>query len=77
MKILLLAAAFLPLAGIQDESATRARLERFRKLTPEQKQHLRERVERLKKLEPEERRRLGENLRRFREMPAPDRQHGR
>ncbi len=72
MTRLLVAVCFLGLAGGQDDAALRARLSRFRKLAPEQKQKLRERVEQLKGLAPEERRRLGENLRRFREMPAPE-----
>ncbi|MBI4564896.1 MAG: DUF3106 domain-containing protein [Planctomycetes bacterium] len=47
----------------------RSLLERFKKLTPAQKERLRERLEIIKKMTPEERRRLRENLRRFRELP--------
>jgi hypothetical protein len=52
----------------------KARLERFKQLTPEQKQKLRERVEYMKKLPAEERTRLQENVRRFRQLPAQEQQ---
>ena len=64
----------LSIAASQDDAGLRARLERFRQLTPEQKQKFRERVELLKGMSSEDRGRLGENLRRFRELPAADRQ---
>lgn len=66
--------ALLSSAMVQQDPAERkSRLERFRQLSPEQKQRLRERVEQLKKLPPEERRRLKENLKRLRTLPERER----
>jgi len=64
-------------AGPQDgdrNATLKARLELFKKFTPEQKQKLRERLELIRKLPPEERTRLQENVRRFRQMPAQEQQ---
>jgi len=47
----------------------RAKLEWFKKLTPEQKKVLRERLEQLKKLPAEERQRMLENWKKWRELP--------
>ncbi len=56
------------------QAALKARVERFKQLTPEQKQKLRERVEFLKKLPAYERGRLQDNLRKFQKLPAKDQQ---
>jgi len=63
-------------AGTQESPRPRidrALLEKFHKLTPEQKARLKERVEAVRKLAPEERRRLIENLEKFHSL-APERQ---
>lgn len=71
-------AAALPLGAFGQASPApadavlRARLERFKRLSPEQKQRLRERLEHFRRLPEEERARLVENLRRFRQLTAAD-----
>lgn len=75
IRIALLAVvAALPAVQEKERPAIdRELVEKFRALTPEQKERLRRRVEALREMAPGERRRLAENLDRFRSMPA-DRQ---
>jgi len=56
------------------QAVLKARLERFKRLTPEQKQKLRERVELLKKLPAEERGRLQENFKKFQRLTVKEQQ---
>jgi len=68
--VLAMALAATPLWGDQDRPRIdRARLEWFKKLTPEQKKLLRERLEKFRKLPKEEQQRLLENARKWRELP--------
>lgn len=70
--LLATALASTTLWGSQDSQPVRidrAKLEWFKKLTPEQKKMLREKLEQLKKLPPEERQRLAENWKKWRELP--------
>lgn len=70
VMVVVVACASMNVWGSQERPPIdRAKLEWFKKLSPEQKRLLRERVERLRKLSPEERERLMENLRRWRAMP--------
>lgn len=72
IRIALLAVvATLPAVQERERPAIdRELVEKFRALTPEQKERLRRKVEALRSLAPGERRRLSENLDRFRSMPA-------
>ncbi len=81
MKLSLMAAAILALAGsafadgqADQPALLKARLEKFKRLTPEQKQKLKERIEQLKKLPAVERNRLVENLRKFSRLSEKDKQ---
>jgi hypothetical protein len=74
--VLIVAVAGLPILQEQEKEAAPidpALVEKFRALSPEQKERLRRRVEALREIAPGERRRLQENLDRFRSMP-PERQ---
>lgn len=78
VTVLVLGLAGSALAGQEarpDPSALlKARLEKFKQLTPEQKQKLKERMEQLKKLPAVERNRMVENLRKFSRLSEKEKQ---
>lgn len=61
----------LPLAAQSSKPVDPAKLERLRKMSPEERQRLLERLRQYKSLSEEQRERLRQNLGRFKEMP-PD-----
>lgn len=67
MRIVLL--ALVAVAAQSSSGVDRAKLERLRKMTPEERRRLLERLDRYKKMSEEERERLRQNLGKFREMP--------
>ena len=75
MRFLMLFVMLPATLGVAQDKpkVTRPMVERFKKLTPEQKRRLGERLEAFRKLTPEERHRLKENLERFRKLP-PEKQ---
>ncbi|MBI2901041.1 MAG: DUF3106 domain-containing protein [Planctomycetes bacterium] len=65
----LLVLAFAMAVAAQSSTVDPAKLERIRKMSPEERKKLLERLERFKKMSPEERDRLRENLNKFRTLP--------
>lgn len=73
--VLVLGVLFAGLNGYAQQTAStvdKEKLERLRKMSPEDRKKLLERLEQIKKLPEEERKRLLENLKKLKELPAED-----